>query len=146
MTNRTISYLLVGVQFACLIYLALTGPVVARPPVWLALEIGGLALGLWAVVVMRLGNFNITPDVRSNGRLVERGPYRLVRHPMYAAVLLVALALVGSGPSWPRWLVLALLAADLVVKLLYEERLLRSAYPAYAAYQQRTKRLIPFIF
>ncbi len=146
MSSRLFSYFLVGVQFACLIYLALSGPVAARPPVWLALEIAGFLLGLWAVAAMRLGCFNITPEVPANGWLVQRGPYQIVRHPMYAAILLIGLALVGSAPTALRWLALALLAANLLIKLLYEERLLRSAFPAYAAYQRRTKRLIPFIF
>lgn len=140
------SYVLVAVQFACLIALALTGPVVARQPVWLVLELAGIALGAWAIVAQRFINFNITPDVKVEGFLVQTGPYRWIRHPMYASLILIGVALVTDTFSWLRLAILAILIVDLVVKLSYEERLLSSHYPAYAAYVQRTKRLIPFIF
>lgn len=144
--QRLISYTLVAVQFLCLIYLAVTGPVLAEG-LPLVLEILGGALGVWAMLAMRLPHVRIAPDVRPNAELVARGPYRWIRHPMYAAVLLVALALVLNAPFPPgRWAALGVLTVDLVVKLHYEERLLRAALPDYAAYTARTKRLIPFVY
>jgi protein-S-isoprenylcysteine O-methyltransferase Ste14 len=139
------SYLLVGLQFVALIYLALTGPVVASG--WrLALEIVGGLLGVWAIVSMRLGNFNVTPDVRADAQLVVHGPYTWIRHPMYTSLMLIGLALVLERPTWDRWAVLALLVADLVVKLTYEERLLAAALPGYRDYQARSKRIVPFVY
>ncbi len=143
--RRLISYLLVSVQFLCLLYLAVTGPWIADG--WLlVLEGIGLLLGLWAIFAMGVSRVRVLPDVRPGAQLVERGPYRWIRHPMYAAVLLVALALVLNAP-WPgRWAALLVLALDLVVKLHYEEGLLAAALPGYAAYRARTKRLIPFVY
>ena len=140
------SYVLVALQFAALIALAVTGPVIARQPLWLALELAGLALGAWAIVAQRFINFNITPDVKVEGFLVQSGPYRWIRHPMYASLILIGLALVANSFSWLRLGFLLFLVVDLVVKLSYEERLLTAHYPAYAAYAQQTKRLIPFIY
>ena len=140
------SYVLVALQFAALIALAVTGPVIARQPLWLALELAGLALGAWAIVAQRFINFNITPDVKVEGFLVQSGPYRWIRHPMYASLILIGLALVANSFSWLRLGFLLFLVVDLVVKLRYEERLLTAHYPAYAAYAQQTKRLIPFIY
>lgn len=140
------SYVLVAVQFACLITLAMTGPVIARQPVWLALEVAGIALGAWAIIAQRFINFNVTPDVKVEGFLVQTGPYRWIRHPMYASLILIGIALVADTFSWLRLAILALLIVDLVVKLSYEERLLTSHYPTYVAYTQGTKRLIPFVY
>lgn len=145
-SERIPSYLLVAVQFLCLGLLALTGPVVARNPLWLALEAAGGFLGIWAIVTMQLGNFNITPDVRADSVMVSRGPYRWVRHPMYSALLLVSLALLLDTFTWIRLAIVALLAVNLVIKLSYEERLLIDHHPAYADYARRTKRLIPWIY
>ena len=137
---------LVVIQFAALIALAVTGPALVLEPVWLALALAGVALGAWAIVAQRFINFNITPDVKVEGFLVQSGPYRWIRHPMYASLLLIGLAWVANSFSWLRLALLLILVVDLVVKLTYEERLLTAHYPAYAAYAQQTKRLIPFIY
>ena len=146
MSDRLKSNLLVLVQFVCLALLALTGPLVARQPLLLVLEAAGGFLGLWAIGSMRIGNFNITPEVRRNSALVAAGPYRWVRHPMYLAVLMVAAALVLDHFTPMRALIGLVLAVDLLVKLTFEERLLAAHHPEYAGYAQRTARLIPFIF
>ena len=146
MRSRVKSYVFVAVQFACIFYLLATGPV--WPHAWgprLAL-LAGLALGLYAVAVMRLGRFNVTPDVRPDAELREHGPYRWIRHPMYTSVLLTTLALVWGDCSLVRLGVWALLALDLVLKMRYEEHLLAEKFEAYAAYRRRTKRLIPWVY
>ena len=144
--NKLKSYLLVFVQFACLGALALTGPILARNPWLLAVEVAALALALWALVTIRLDNMNVTPDVRPDSVMVGHGPYRFIRHPMYASILLGALVLVLDTPSPLRRAIWAVLLIDLIVKLTYEEELLAAHHPDYAALQQRTKRLAPFIY
>jgi protein-S-isoprenylcysteine O-methyltransferase Ste14 len=140
------SYTLVSVQFGALIALALTGPLIARHPVLLAMEIAALALGAWAIVTVQIRHVNVIPDVRHGSRLVREGPYRWIRHPMYAAILLGALALVLDELTPLRVLIYAILLVNLIVKLTYEERLLAAAFPIYTAYQEVSKRLIPFIY
>jgi protein-S-isoprenylcysteine O-methyltransferase Ste14 len=97
--------------------------------------------------------FNANPfaasviQVEAQQIVAEKGPYRLVRHPMYS-VLLAAwfwtpLAL-GSYFALP---VAALLLPVLVLRLLNEEKFLRHELPGYAEYCQRTPyRLIPFVW
>ncbi|MCE7988870.1 MAG: isoprenylcysteine carboxylmethyltransferase family protein [Caldilinea sp. CFX5] len=140
------SYLLVLLQFAAILAILLTGPLWARAPWLLAVELAGLALVLWALLAMQLANLHVLPDVRSNAQLVQRGPYRWIRHPMYSAILLATLALVIDAFTWLRlgfWFVLLI---DLLIKLHYEERLLAAHYTDYGYYQQQTKRLLPFVY
>ncbi len=141
-----VSYTLVFLQFAALGILALTGPIIARTPLWLALELAGLALGLWALWSMRRSLPNITPDVRPNATLVRSGPYRWIRHPMYTMLLLAGGAVVLNAPSALRAAVWVLLVGVLLVKIRYEERLLSAHFTDYAAYQQESKRLVPFVY
>ena len=71
---------------------------------------------------------------------------KLIRHPMYASVLLVALMLVINHLTLWRiglWLILFI---DLYFKLSYEEKLLLTKYPEYLKYKSNTKRLVPFIY
>ncbi|MBK8051660.1 MAG: isoprenylcysteine carboxylmethyltransferase family protein [Anaerolineales bacterium] len=144
--NRLKSFGLVAIQFGILLALALTGPVLAMNPVFLALEIAAVVLGVWAILTVQIDKVSILPDVRADGMLVQHGPYRWLRHPMYTAVLLGALALVLNAPSLLRWMLFVVLAVDLLIKLHYEEGLLAAQYPEYDTFMAKTKRLIPFIY
>lgn len=140
------SLLLVTVQMTAILTILATGPWVARFPLYLLLEVLGGGIGVWALFVMRRGSFNIFPDVNAHGHLVNHGPYRWIRHPMYLAVLLVTGALVGTAFTPMRLLVWAILCVDIWVKMAHEEQLLRRHYATYAIYQQQTKRIIPYLY
>ena len=145
-TDRVPSYVLVGVQFACMGAILVSGPWFARNEWFFTLELSGGLLGLWAILSMKLQNMNVFPEVRAGSRLVTNGPYQWIRHPMYTALLMIMLALVCESFSYWRGFCWLLLGADLVVKLSYEERLLGEAFDDYEAYRLRTWRLVPWIF
>lgn len=140
------SVLLVTIQMAGIAAILATGPRMARQPLFLLVEVLGVALGLWALVVMRRQTFSVLPDVKVGARFVGHGPYRWIRHPMYLAVLLVTGALVVAAFSWWRFLIWGILAVDIVTKIAYEENLLTAHYPSYVAYRQGTKRLLPYLY
>jgi len=85
--------------------------------------------------------FGILPDVRG---LVTRGPYRIVRHPLYLGELTALLGIALGAERWalavPLWLVCLGLQ---IVRTGYEERSLQAEFPEYGPYAARTKRLIP---
>jgi protein-S-isoprenylcysteine O-methyltransferase Ste14 len=100
----------------------------------------GLSFAIGSVIV--LGRcFGILPDVRG---LVTRGPYRLVRHPLYLGELTAVFGIVlGSrNPLWAGVAWVACLALQLA-RSGYEERNIRAEFPEYAEYAARTKRLVP---
>lgn len=150
MTPHHLGHLWVALQFGLLGVLAVLclqqadrhPPGLATHLLWLA----SVLLGLWTLRVNRPGNFNIHPEPRARGQLVQTGPYRWVRHPMYAAVLLLA----AGASAWLASLLgavlwLALLGV-LLAKAQLEEQWLLQRYPGYAAYRQGTWRLIPWVF
>ncbi len=104
----------------------------------------GAALMMWALLTLRasyqLGG--MTP--RPRDALVSGGPYALVRHPMYAAALAMAL---GLGLALQSLVCLGAFAVYLVLlsRLMpLEEEGLRGAYgEAYETYARRTPRLLP---
>ena len=142
----TRSYVLVGVQFACLVAFLVSGPWIARHELFLALELSGILLMAWAIFTMKVNKVNAFPEVKAGSRLVTHGPYRWIRHPMYTALLLITLALVCESFSYWRGFWWILLSADLVAKLSYEERFLGEVFDDYEAYRLRTWRLVPWIF
>ncbi|MCB0063076.1 MAG: isoprenylcysteine carboxylmethyltransferase family protein [Caldilineaceae bacterium] len=140
------SVLLVTIQLGAILAIFATGPLFASSPALLFLELLGGGVGLWALVAMRLTTFSVLPDVKRAGELTRRGPYRWIRHPMYLAVLLVTGALVLDQPTSLRMGIEVVLLIDILVKIGYEEALLLRHYPAYAAYRQATKRLLPYVY
>ena len=139
------SLVLIAVQLAGITYLLISGPWLVGLR-WVWLETVGLGLGAWAVWTFKLRNLHITPDPARDAQLVTHGPYRFIRHPMYAAVLLISLAWLLDRPTLARLIVWLVLAADLIAKLRYEEHLLQQRFSNYGEYQRKTKRLLPFVF
>lgn len=111
---------------------------------WLAAA-AGAAVGIWALAHNRPGNFNIRPMPCAGGHLVQTGPYRWIRHPMYTAVMLCAGACALAAASWWAWVAAAALVAVLATKAHFEERWMAQRHPGYAAYRQGTQRFLPFL-
>jgi protein-S-isoprenylcysteine O-methyltransferase Ste14 len=139
------SKIYVAVQFSCLGLLAVSTPLQKVSMLWLVVFGLGLSLGIWALISMRLSNLSIMPELLSNAQLTVHGPYRWIRHPMYTALAICSLAWVMVEPRLWRWAILAILAIDLWLKARYEEQLLNQRFASYSAYQQRSKRFIPWL-
>lgn len=105
----------------------------------------GVALCVWAR--RTLGRDWGTPmSLKEQPHLVTTGPYAVVRHPIYAGVLLgLAGSVLAGGLPW--LVILMLVAGYFIYSARTEERLLSRALPdAYPAYRRRTKMLIPFVW
>lgn len=110
-----------------------------------ALALVGLAL-LYAAYRELGPGFTPLPRPRAEGRIVDTGPYRYVRHPIYAGGLLF-FAGVSLGTSVTALVLTAGLASLWAGKLELEERWLEEQDPEYASYRDETPwRLVPGVF
>jgi protein-S-isoprenylcysteine O-methyltransferase Ste14 len=114
-------------------------------PFVIAGQVAALALNVWARRSFRGEQFRLGADPGEGG-LVERGPYRLIRHPMYASALLFLWSSILGHWSLVNALVGTVITVILPARIVIEERLVLARYPEYAEYRRRTKRLIPFVF
>jgi len=138
--------ILVALQFTCLILLALVTNWLALP--WWSFTLLAISafLAMWAMVVMKLGNFNVVPTPVDKGVLVTHGPYKVIRHPMYTSIFIFAAALLAGQFDYKKLIISLALVAGLVVKMIYEEGLLRDHFPDYKEYMGKTKRVIPLVW
>lgn len=139
-------YLLVFIQMSCLVYILVSGPLLANGMNGMLIESAGLFLGVLAIFTMKPGNFNISPRIKPNGNLVTTGPYRIIRHPMYLAQIIAVLPLITDYFSWYRLGAIVLLTITLLFKIEYEEKQLVKHFPDYTAYTKTTKKLIPGLY
>jgi protein-S-isoprenylcysteine O-methyltransferase Ste14 len=99
----------------------------------------GAVLGIWPLWFLRR-SFSIVPQAR---HLVTEGPYSLARHPIYSSYLLQYFGLWLSHATLALGLALALWLVMLLLRMRYEESVLESAFPEYAAYRTRVGPLAP---
>ena len=114
---------------------------------WLAwmISTGGVAFGLWAILSM--GRFvSISPRLKQNAVLRVDGPYRLVRHPMYLALMIFCGGYLTDEFTIYKLAIWLSLLCVLACKMYYEEKILRNRFPEYGQYAKKTKRIIPFVF
>lgn len=107
-------------------------------------QVLAVMLVIWARLTFGVRSFHCAANPTEGG-LVTSGPYRFVRHPIYAAILLFVWAGVASQITLPGVGLGILVSAATAVRIVAEERLVRARYPEYAAYAARTKRVIPFL-
>jgi protein-S-isoprenylcysteine O-methyltransferase Ste14 len=129
---------------------------VIGPPLLLPSDAGGLvpdvataaasALGLAFVVLGKLTlgrSFGLVP---ANRGVVIRGPYALVRHPIYSGYLITHLAFLIAHPRWWNAVVIGIADTALIARALIEERVLNGDVE-YQAYCRRVEwHLVPGLF
>lgn len=140
------SKILVFLQFSCLAYLIFFTKFISHGYL-LIFQIFGFLLSFWAVLVMKIGKFNIQPELKENSRLVSNGPYRLIRNPMYTGLILFFGPVAFYRVNILNISVFLLLIVILLLKIRLEERILENHFgEVYLDYKQKTKRLVPYIF
>lgn len=106
------------------------------------LIIAGMLFQIYAKFTLRR-SFGV---IAANRGVKVSGPYRFVRHPMYAGYTITHLGFLLSGPNWWNFSVYALGLALNITRILAEERMLM-ADPAYQELSRKVRyRLVPFLF
>lgn len=115
-------------------------------------SVAGFALAvtggcLFLAGLLRLGsNLTPLPHPKPNAALIQTGPFRLVRHPIYAGGIILAYGWALAVHGWLTLVYATVLLVFLDIKSAREERWLTKQFPDYPHYQRRVRKLIPFIY
>ncbi|MBP8793315.1 MAG: isoprenylcysteine carboxylmethyltransferase family protein [Lutibacter sp.] len=140
------SFILVTIQFSSFIYFGITGNLFSEGFLFL-FQLAAIFIGLWAIVVLKIGNFNIQPEVKSTAVFIKKGPYKIIRNPMYLCILLFFGIAVNHSYSTIRLTIFLILTTSLLLKIFSEEKFLKEKFSnSYNVYKQQTYRLIPYVF
>lgn len=130
---------------ACIVGLYLNNyAIFGAGPITITIQVIAALLMVWARLTFGIRSFHGTANPTAGG-LVTTGPYKYIRHPIYAAILYFFWAGIAVHPSLVTVAVGLLATALTAVRIVAEEKLLVTMYPEYEAYARVTKRVIPFV-
>jgi protein-S-isoprenylcysteine O-methyltransferase Ste14 len=160
-TKRTVArsggvgrLLIVGVVLALIAgrslrHAAAPHPVWAPSPVVSSVALSAVVIGaafaIWARLTIGT-NWSGAVTLKENHELMQRGPYHLVRHPIYTGLLLMGVATAINYDEWYGFVIMGVVIVLFFFKIRLEERLMTENFPdQYPQYRQRVKAIIPFI-
>ena len=145
--QKIVNGVVTAIQYTTMTLFIVLTPKVAVGIGWQLVELGGIVLALWAVAIMRgKSKISIAPLPRQEAQLLTSGPYKIIRHPMYTSPFVMFVPLLVTHFDWFRAALLAVLYGNMIVKLLFEESVLREYFDGYEEYMKKTWRLFPFVF
>jgi protein-S-isoprenylcysteine O-methyltransferase Ste14 len=113
----------------------------------LIITLGGYAFSTWAILENRFFSAVVRIQTDRNQSVIDSGPYRIVRHPGYAAGLMVALMFPLMLGSWWAYIPVGMMIFLTILRTALEDQALIKELPGYAEYIQKTKfRLLPGIW
>lgn len=146
MKKSMLSVILVIIQFGAIAFYLLSGPIFSGQLVFLIMQFLAFAIAFWGILAMGITKVSVFPTPTASALLVVKGPYRIIRHPMYTGIVLMAGAMLAGYYTHLRLVVFLILCANQIIKLLWEEKMMIEKIPAYKEYMVRTWRLLPFVF
>jgi protein-S-isoprenylcysteine O-methyltransferase Ste14 len=119
-------------------------PVVAHTG--LVLVLAGIGFAIWARLHLG-GNWSGTITIKQNHTLVKRGPYAIVRHPIYSGLSVALLGMAILGREARGLLGTGLLLVMFAIRVRLEERFMTEQFGlGYVEYKRQVRALIPFVW
>jgi protein-S-isoprenylcysteine O-methyltransferase Ste14 len=111
----------------------------------LVLVVAGAAFAIWARLTIGT-NWSGTVTLKEDHELIQRGPYRVVRHPIYTGLLFMGLGAALQFAESYSFVLLVVVTIMFAFKMRLEEKLMTQNFPdQYPAYRRRVKAIIHFI-
>lgn len=119
--------------------------IISNNPIAITIQISSVIFMIWARITFGMRSFHAGAN-STKGELVTNGPYKWLRHPIYASVIYFFLACIIAFPTIETLFGVFLIVASTYARMIFEEISLRETYKEYNLYTQKAKRIIPFLF
>ncbi|MEJ2636416.1 MAG: isoprenylcysteine carboxylmethyltransferase family protein [Calditrichia bacterium] len=141
---KTLSIIGYLMMVSALVGLVFTRSLFSSLIIVILIQVLAVVLMVWARKTFGLRSFHFSANP-TEGNLVTTGPYRYIRHPVYAAVIFFCFPGMLANLSINSVFLFILLLAGCFIRIILEEKFLTTRYPEYKEYVKQTKRIIPFI-
>lgn len=129
------------------IFLISTGPLFF--PKFLTMfmvQLFGLLLIFWSLLAKKVNKHATKKELPKGYFFVDKGPYEIIRHPIYAGLLMIGSALVQYDFTLIRAWAFLILALAIIANSIREESVMVELVTDYKKYKKRVKRIIPYVF
>ena len=126
------------------IFILLSGQLFSQTVIYLLVQIFGLLLILWAIITAKMNKthkYHLPPGYF----FLTKGPYEIIRHPIYAGYLLIMISFVEVEFTFLRLIALIILCVAIMMKIIREEYTMEHEVEEYKDYKLKTKALIPYL-
>lgn len=146
LTDRR-SIILLILQILPTLFVLTTGPLFIQNIPFLLTQIFGFLLIGWALLARQVNKHKELAKGGARGSfLVTKGPYEIIRHPIYAGYLLVMAGYVQGYISFLRFIAFLLFLLVTLLKMEHDEHLINAREKSYEDYKTKTHRLIPYFY
>ena len=105
----------------------------------------GTIISIWSRKILGT-NWSSVVTLKQDHELVESGPYKYIRHPIYTGMILGLIGTTIVIGNLKALIIIVVIIAGLIKKIFDEEKLLTANLTEYSDYKKRTKRLVPFVY
>jgi len=127
------------------LFILLSGPVVTPTILYILIQVFGLLLIIWALLTIKVSKRHRKHSLPPGYFFIDKGPYEIIRHPVYAGYLLIIFSIVEIEFTFLRLVALLILCAAIMMKIIREEYTLTEEVDEYKEYKKKTKSIIPYL-
>jgi len=142
---KLISKFALLITILVILYLIISGNFFTLSPFVIAAQVLAVALSAWARRSFQQGQFSIQAEPIDGHLVLLGGPYKYIRHPMYASALLLVWSSILGHLSIVNFVIGLIDTVVIAIRIITEEQFLQTRYPDYAEYLRKTRRIIPFV-